>query len=106
MTTTHDEEILGKAYDARLMRRLVTYLRPYKKYVVVAFVFIIFESVLETAFPLLTKVAIDNYIARGNMPGVVMVALAYAICLFAKFCSEFLQAYTLSMTGQKIMYDM
>jgi ATP-binding cassette subfamily B protein len=101
-----DEEILGKAYDARLMRRLVKYLRPYKKYVIIAFVFIIFESILETAYPLLTKIAIDNYIARGNLPGLAMVALTYAICLFAKFCSEFLQSYTLSMTGQKIMYDM
>ena len=101
-----DEEILGKAYDSRLMRRLVTYLRPYKKYVVVAFVFIIFESVLETAFPLLTKIAIDNYISTSNIGGLGFVALIYAICLVAKFGSEFLQSYTLSMTGQKIMYDM
>src|SRR5579872_2820695 len=101
-----DEEILGKAYDSRLMRRLVTYLRPYKKYVAIAFVFIIFESVLETAFPLITKIAIDNDIAKGNMSGLALVALVYSICLFAKFGSEFLQSYTLSMTGQKIMYDM
>jgi ATP-binding cassette subfamily B protein len=101
-----DEEILGKAYDSRLMRRLVTYLRPYKKYVIVAFVFIIFESVLETVFPLLTKVAIDDDIARGNLAGLGFIALIYAVCLFAKFASEFLQSYVLSMTGQKIMYDM
>src|ERR1051326_6589452 len=101
-----DEEILGKAYDSRLMRRLITYLRPYKKYVVIAFVLIIFDSALETAFPLLTKIAIDNYIARSNMPGLALVALAYAIFLLAKFGCEFLQSYTLSMTGQKIMYDM
>src|SRR5689334_13453528 len=101
-----DEEILGKSYDARLMSRLVTYLRPYKKYVVIAFVFIIFESVLETVFPLLTKIAIDDDIAKGNLAGLGFIALLYAVCLFAKFVSEFLQSYVLSMTGQKIMYDM
>src|SRR5215468_9755192 len=100
-----DEEILGKAYDSRLMRRLITYLRPYKKYVVVAFVLIIFESVLETAFPLLTQIGIDNYIGKGNLPGLAFVALAYAIFLLAKFGAEFFQSYILSMTGQKIMYD-
>jgi ATP-binding cassette subfamily B protein len=101
-----DEEILGKAYDSRLMRRLVTYLRPYKKYVAIAFVFIIFESVLETVFPLLTKMAIDDDIVRGNLPGLGFIAAIYGFCLFAKFASEFLQSYVLSMTGQKIMYDM
>jgi ATP-binding cassette subfamily B multidrug efflux pump len=101
-----DEEILGKAYDSRLMRRLVTYLRPYKKYVILAFVFIILESLLETAFPLLTKIAIDDYIAKANIPGLTLVALVYAIFLLAKFASEFFQSYTLSITGQNIMYDM
>src|SRR5215467_718074 len=101
-----DEEILGKAYDSRLMRRLVTFLRPYKKYVVLAFVFIILESLLETAFPLLTKIAIDDYIAKANIPGLTMIALVYVLFQLAKFASEFFQSYTLSMTGQNIMYDM
>ena len=101
-----DEEILGKAYDSRLMRRLVTYLRPYKKYVAIAFVFLIFESVLETAFPLLTKIAIDDDIGKHNMRGLAIVALVYAVFLAARFASEFLESYILSLTGQRIMYDM
>ena len=106
MATTHDEEILGKAYDSRLMRRLITYLRPYKKFVAFAFLLIVFESALETVFPLLTKVAIDTYIAAGNMSGLALVAAGYLGCLMVKFVAESLQSYTLSNTGQKIMYDM
>jgi len=101
-----DEEILGKAYDSRLMRRLITYLRPYKKFVAAAFVLIIFESAVETVLPLLTKVSIDKYIAVGNMRGLTAVAGVYVLLLAAKFGSEFLQSYTLSLTGQRIMYDM
>jgi ATP-binding cassette subfamily B multidrug efflux pump len=101
-----DEEVLGKAYDARLMRRLITYLRPYKRYVFWAFVLIIMDAVLETAFPLLTKVAIDRYIQAANYRGLAAVALVYVLFLLLKFVSETLQSYTLSMTGQKIMYDM
>ena len=45
----HDEEVLGKAYDARLMRRLLTYLRPYKREVVVAVLSLLAHSVLQLA---------------------------------------------------------
>ena len=71
-----DEEILGKAYDARLMRRLITYLRPYKKYVAIALALIVFESVLETAFPLLTKISIDTYIPRANLRVMALVSVS------------------------------
>src|SRR5439155_8373173 len=57
----HDEEILGKAYDARLMRRLLTYVRPYRRQVVFAIAAIIAGSVLQLAPPYLTKLVIDRY---------------------------------------------
>src|SRR5690242_7925102 len=101
-----DEEVLGKAYDARLMRRLITYLRPYKKPVAWAFVLIIMDAALETAFPLLTKTAIDTYIRGANYNGLLLVAVVYVFFLLLKFLSETLQSYILSVTGQKIMYDM
>src|SRR5881394_1613664 len=101
-----DEEVLGKAYDARLMRRLVRYLRPYRKYVFFAFVLLLFESAIETLFPLLTMVAIDRYIAAGNFNGLTLVALAYVLALGVKFAAEFIQGLTLQRTGQRIMFDM
>jgi len=65
MASNQEEEILGKAYDGRLMRRLLTYLRPYKWHVAVALAAIILKSVLDVLGPFLTKVAIDKYLAKS-----------------------------------------
>src|SRR4030095_10553955 len=101
-----DEEVLGKAYDARLMRRLITYLRPYKRYVALALVLILVESALEATFPWLTKIAIDRYISAGNMPGLAVVAAIYITLLLIRFIAASAETYVLQNTGQKIMYDM
>ena len=64
-----EEEILGKAYDSRLMRRLLVYLLPYRRMVLFALLLIIVESLIEVSFPWLTLVAVDNYILAGDMSG-------------------------------------
>jgi ATP-binding cassette subfamily B protein len=102
----HEEEVLGKAYDARLMWRLLGYLRPYWRQVLVALAAIVSSSVLQLAQPYLMKVAIDDYIAVGNMEGLELLAAAYVAVLLASFALEYLQTWTLQMTGQKIMFDM
>lgn len=101
-----EEEVLGKAYDSRLMRRLITYLRPYKKLVAVAFLLILFESALEIAFPWLIKIAIDQYIAVNNVSGLGSIAAVFVVLLIVKFLTASYQTYILQNTGQKIMYDM
>src|SRR5271156_5275090 len=58
-----EEEVLGKAYDSRLMRRLLGYMRPYRGYVALSLVFLLLESVLAVLGPLLTKIAVDRYLA-------------------------------------------
>jgi ATP-binding cassette, subfamily B, multidrug efflux pump len=102
----HEEEVLGKAYDARLMRRLLEYLRPYVPQVLVALGAIISTSVLQLAQPYLMKIAIDDYIARGSMAGLDRLALAFLVILIASFGLEYLQTWTLQNTGQRIMFDM
>jgi len=67
MATSHDDEVLGKAYDARLMRRLLQYLRPYWRQVLVAFGAIVVGSAASLAQPYLIKLAIDRYIAVGRL---------------------------------------
>ena len=62
--SNQEEEVLGKAYDARLMRRLLTYLRPYRWQVVLALVAIILKAGLDVLGPYLTKTAIDKYLAH------------------------------------------
>ena len=65
MASNQEEEVLGKAYDSRLMRRLLTYLRPYKWHVVVALAAIILKSVADVLGPFLTKIAVDKYLAKS-----------------------------------------
>src|SRR5215471_21539014 len=59
----HEEEVLGKAYDSRLMRRLLSYLKPYKAYAGTAFVLTVLSAPLVLAGPPLTKAAIDLFLA-------------------------------------------
>src|SRR5262245_55913511 len=101
-----DEEVLGKAYDSRLMRRLITYLRPYKAYVALALALILLESGLEVTFPWFTKIAIDRYIAASNMRGLALIAAIYVFLLFVRFVVASAETYVLQNTGQRIMYDM
>ncbi len=102
----HEEEVLGKAYDARLMRRLLGYMRPYRRHVAVAFAAIVGASLLQLAQPYLVKVAIDRYIAQGNAAGLDLIAGAFLAILLAAFGLEFLQTYVLQLVGQRIMYDL
>ena len=65
----HEEEVLGKAYDSRLMGRLLTYLRPYRWQVAVALVAIVFKAAFDVVGPYLTKVAVDKYLVPGHTTG-------------------------------------
>ena len=102
----HDDEVLGKAYDARLMRRLLAYLRPYRGHAALALVAIISASVLQLAQPYLMKLAIDRYIATGDLAGIDRIALLYLGIIIAAFLLEFTQTWLLQTTGQRIMFDM
>ena len=102
----HDDEILGKAYDGVLMRRLLGYLRPYWPQVTLALGAIILNATLQLAQPYLVKIAIDRHIATGNLSGLDRIALAFLAILLGSFALEFLQTWTLQMTGQRIMFDM
>lgn len=101
-----DDEILGKAYDARLMRRLLAYLRPYWRRVGVAFGAILVGSAAALAQPYLVKVAIDDHVAQRTFEGLDRIALLYVAVLAAAFAAEYVQTWTLQMTGQRIMFDL
>jgi len=102
----HEEDILGKAYDGRLMRRLLGYLRPYRRQVVIAVIAIIGHSCLELAPPYLTKMAIDRYIPTRDLSGLGSMAAVYLVVLVASFILEYIQTWTMQATGQRIMFDM
>src|SRR5919197_1462151 len=104
--TLHDDEVLGKAYDARLMRRLLHYLGPYWREVAVAFVAILCGSAASLAQPYLIKIAIDRYIAPGQLAGLDRLGALYLGILVAAFASEYLQTWMMQFTGQRIMFDL
>ncbi len=115
-----EEEILGKAYDSRLMKRLLTYLRPYKWQVAVALVAIVFKAGADVLGPYLTKVAIDKYLANRTeahslldpilsskpMVGIAQIAGLYIGILAFSFLLEFAQTYIMQWAGQKVMFDL
>ena len=102
----HEEDVLGKAYDARLMRRLLRYLRPYRLQVAGASAAIIAHSGLELVPPLLTKTVIDRYIPAGDLSGLGGVAVLYLLTLCGSFALEYVQTTTMQMIGQRIMLDL
>ena len=118
--TIHEEEVLGKAYDSRLMKRLLTYLRPYRLQVVIALVSIILKAGADVLGPYLTKVAIDRYLANRTqahslldrflssrpMTGIAQIAALYLGLLLISFVFEFTQTYIMQWAGQKVMFDL
>jgi len=114
-----DEDVVGKAYDSRLMRRLVRYLTPYKLAAAVSAVAILLKSASDVVGPYLVKVAVDTYLAPDGRPGwlgrhlsvnaitgVSELALLYLGALLLSFGLEFVQTYLMQWTGQKIMFDL
>ena len=101
-TLAHDE-VVGKAYDARLMRRLLTYLRPHKAGVAAAFGVILISSLSELAQPWLTQIAIDRYIATGNAAGLTGVSALFLVLLIIGFAAEYATTFIVQTIGQRVM---
>jgi ATP-binding cassette subfamily B protein len=104
--STQDDEILGKAYDARLMRRLAHFIRPYWRTVLAAFVTTIVGSLASLVQPYLIKIAIDRYIAARQLAGLDRLAAVYLAVLVIAFAAEYAQTWTMQLTGQRIMFDL
>jgi ATP-binding cassette subfamily B multidrug efflux pump len=117
---SQEEEVLGKAYDSRLMARLLKYLRPYRWQVAIALTSIVLKSFADVLGPYLTKVAIDRYLAPAKgassgiwswlspraITGIAQIAAIYVGLLVMSFLLEFLQTYFMQWTGQKVMFDL
>ena len=115
-----EEEVLGKAYDSRLMKRLLTYLRPYTWQVAVALLAIVMKAGADVLGPYLTKVAVDKYLAHSvtshsfldrwlnsaPLVGIAQIAAIYVGLQLFSFLLEFLQTYYMQWAGQKVMFDL
>jgi ATP-binding cassette, subfamily B, multidrug efflux pump len=105
-SAAHEEEALGKAYDARLMRRLLGYLRPYRWRVAGAVALLLVGAALELAGPLLTKVALDNAIPAGDTGLLLLLSVTFLGALLLSFALEAAQTLLTTWLGQHVMRDM
>ena len=116
-----EEEVVGRAYDARLMRRLLGYMRPYWRLVALSLLFLLVQSAMQVLGPLLTKIAVDKYVSPSAVAihtfldpwlpvdpwrGLSTVGLLYLCVLLGTFISEFVQMYLMQYTGQLAMFDL
>jgi ATP-binding cassette, subfamily B, multidrug efflux pump len=118
--SSHEEEVLGKAYDSRLMRRLLTYLRPYRFEVVLALFAILLKGGTDVLGPYLTKVAVDRYLVHSKashsfldpilsskpLAGIAQISGIFVGMLVVSFFLEFIQTYYMQWIGQKVMFDL
>ncbi len=102
----HEEEALGKAYDARLMRRVVRYVRPHAGLVAASILLLLLVSAAQLAQPVLLKEAIDGPIARRDPSGLGWIVAAFAALLAAEFGLRFAQIYALEKLGQSVVHDL
>ena len=123
MPTGHEEEIIGKAYDSRLMRRLMQYLRPYWRMTLLALIATLLYGILQAVPAYLMKVEVDQYLdpaggqhlpsvlahflSRDPAVGIAQIAFAlYLPTVFFSFFLEFSQSFAMQLVGQKVMYDL
>jgi ATP-binding cassette, subfamily B, multidrug efflux pump len=115
-----EEEVLGKAYDGRLMRRLVRYLGPYRVTVAISFFFLMILAVTQAVGPLLTKLAIDRYLTNNpnssspldpwlawdTATGLIQITGLYLATILIGLACDFGESYMMSRTGQLAMLDL
>ena len=102
----HEEDILGKAFDSRLMKRLLTYVWPFKSIVLLAFLILLVIAAAELAGPYIIKIAIDRDIADGNVQSLLQLCLLYLMILFVRALGEYSHRYLTSWLGQHVMKNM
>ncbi|MCK6605895.1 MAG: ABC transporter ATP-binding protein [Ignavibacteriaceae bacterium] len=105
-TENKDDEILGKAYDSRLMKRLLGFVKPYKKYVFLAIFLNIVVAALGPFRPYLTKIAIDDYIFKQDFDGLFLItALLFGSLVFQSMI-QYVLTYATQFLGQKTILDL
>ncbi|HEY9326371.1 MAG TPA: ABC transporter ATP-binding protein [Candidatus Limnocylindria bacterium] len=111
----HEDEILGKAYDARLTQRLVGYLAPYKVWVIVSMVLLLAMSLAQIAPPIIAKFIVDQAIipavngdlGRDEAFGrLALLGVLYLLVLSAGAGLRFGQTLLTTWVGQRAMYDL
>ncbi|HYM50395.1 MAG TPA: ABC transporter ATP-binding protein [Candidatus Limnocylindrales bacterium] len=100
------DEITGRAYDARLMRRLWTWVRPHQALLWSGLGLLLLSSLADLAGPSFTQHAIDDYIRPGRLSGYGWLAALWALVLVLNFAARYAQGYVMNVLGQRVMFDL
>lgn len=101
-----EEEALGKAYDSKLMKRLLGYIKPYKNYVIFAILLNIVVAALGPVRPLLTKIAVDDFIANADYDGLLLIGILLFSSLLLQAVVQFFLTYFMQYLGQRVLFDL
>ncbi len=101
-----EDEILGKAYDSKLMKRLLLYLKPYRWHVVLAIILAVLVSSIGPLRPYITKIIIDDYIVVKNYQGMLPFIILLFVTIFLQAILQYILNYFTQWIGQKTIYNM
>jgi len=101
----HEEEIVGKAIDSRLVLRMLRYLKPYRWRVFFGLLLLFFWNGLYVITPYLTKIAVDKYIANKDMAGLSWIALAILGMVIIRSVANYIESIIILDTGQFVLRD-
>ena len=102
----HDDELVGRVYDARLARRLLAYVRPSAPLVAAAVALLCVEGGLQLVGPALTRQVIDVALPAGDAGMIRTAALLYALALALQFAAGFGETVLTGLLGQRVMRDL
>jgi ATP-binding cassette subfamily B multidrug efflux pump len=100
----HDEEVLGKAYDARLVRRMAGHVRPESRLIAASVLVMFVVMGAQLLQPYLIKILIDDHILAGEARGVTTLALLYLLALTVELVARYVQLYSMEVTGQNVIH--
>lgn len=101
-----EDEVLGKAYDARLMKRLLQYVKPYRKYVIAAILLNVVVAAIGPVRPYLTKIAVDEHIVNSNYNGLLIISILLLASLIIQSVIQYFLTYYTQYLGQKTIFDL
>lgn len=103
---SHEEEAIGKTYDFRVAKRLLSYLKPYWHIAACALVLTVLVNVLISLQPRFTQIAIDDFITPKKTDGIWIFALAFFALFLFRFIFSYVQEILLNTVGQRVMFDL
>jgi ATP-binding cassette, subfamily B, multidrug efflux pump len=106
MTSIHTEEVLGKAYDARLARRLLRYARPYRGFIAGSLVLLLIDGAVQLVGPVLTRTVIDEALPARDLGLVTTSAMIFAAALVVQFGCAYGETLLTTRLGQRVMHDL